>query len=227
MRNLFLAFVLLSSCASVSLPETQFSSSSNQTPQTAQTPETVTQKEVVIPNIPKAHWEKIFFKSIDELTDEVGIKSLRKTHLANDDIEIRIWMGFGVTKLEGFIMNRTKKDWTAKYVTADYISKKFVNRNIGLNEPQSGWEKTWQKLIDSEILTLPDAESINCNAGAEDGFSYVVELRKGNNYRTYMFENPGDDFPNKCREAGKILEIVRIISEDFNLKEAKTIKPQR
>ena len=63
-------------------------------------------------------------------------------------------MGFGLTKLEGFIMKREKDDWSAKYITADYVSNKFVNRSIELTEPKSEWEKTWEKLVNSEILNL-------------------------------------------------------------------------
>jgi hypothetical protein len=228
MKQIFLTFILLSSCASASLQEQRLGNSSNPTPTSNVrkiTEESKRKTEEIIPDIPKAGWEKIFFEAIDERTDEAGITSLRKTVLTEDDIEIRVWMGFGLTKLEGFIMKRVRQNWSAKYIKADYISKKFVNRNIELNAPESGWEKTWQKLVDSEILTLPDAASINCNPQATDGFSYVVELKKGNNYRTYMYENPAMDFPNKCREAGRMLEIAKIIFEDFNLKEAKKVKP--
>ncbi len=218
MKNIFLAFVLLSSCTSASLQETRNSNLASQTPQTIEIPKIEPRVEEVVSDIPKAFWEKIFFEGINERTDEARIKSLRKTSLAKDDLEVRVWMGFGLTKLEGFILKRINKNWSAVRIMADYDSKKFINRNIKLNEPKSGWEKTWQKLIDAEILTLPDAKSINCNAGATDGFSYVVELKKGNNYRTYMYENPNPNSTNKCREANQILEIDKIIVQEFGIR---------
>ena len=175
MKNVFLALIMFTSCASVSLQEKQVNEIANQTPQTIEKPETTSKPEKIISNIPKATWEKIYFEGINEWTTEAGLESLRKTVLAENDLEFRLWMGFGLTKLEGFIMKRIENEWSAIYVDADYISENFISRNIKLNEPKSGWGLTWQKLVENEILTLPDAATINCNAGANDGTSFVVE----------------------------------------------------
>jgi hypothetical protein len=219
MKKICLLLLLL--CFCVPVLQAQTNNSSAGSPQTTKLPEAEKRSEEIVPNIPKAVWEKIFFESINQRTNEAGIKSLRETAIASEDIEIRVWIGFGLSKLKGFIMNRVKNTWSAKYITGEYGSKEFGNRIIQLKEPESGWEKNWQKLIDSEILTLPDAEAINCSPDVFDGTSYVVELKKGNNYRTYMYDNPDYSFAKKCREAGKMLKIIRIISEEFDLKDAK------
>lgn len=218
MKYLLLLSICLSSCYVTAKKKSENTDINSQTNPNIIIAQTQQKTEKVISDIPKATWEKIYFESIDERTDEANLKSLRKIQLSENDIEVRVWMGFGLSRLEGFVLKRVNNEWMAIQVDSDYVSKKFINRNIKLSEPTDGWGKTWQKLIDAEILTLPDAESINCNAGALDGFSYVVEIKKGINYRTYMYENPDLDFENKCREAEQIQKIVKIIFQDYKTK---------
>lgn len=46
--------------------------------------------------------------------------------------------------------------------------------------------------------------------------SYVVEINKDQKYRTYLYDNPSEA---KCSEAKQMLEIARIIAEEFDLSE--------
>ena len=218
MKYLLLLTFCLTSCFVTAQKENQVVDAPSQTNQNISIPQTQQKPEKVVSDIPKTDWERIFFEGINERTNEAGLKSLRKTHVAENDIDVRVWMGFGLSKLEGFILKRINKQWAAIHIESNYASKKFVSRNIKLNEPDAGWEKTWQELIDADILTLPDAESINCNPSAVDGFSYVVEIKKGINYRTYMYENPDMDFKNKCSEAEQIQKIIKIIFQDYKIK---------
>ena len=211
MKYLFLSVILLSCCSVTTRQENQASIIVDQTNQATPIPKAKHRSEEIVPNIPKASWEKSYFESINELSDKAGFKSLRNTALAKDDLEVRLWMGFGITQLEGFILKCIKNEWSAIQINEDH-------RNIRLDEPKSGWAQTWQKLVDSETLTLPDAESINCNPRDTDGFSYVVELKKGNNYRTYMYENPDGGFENKCKEAAQMENIIKIIVQDYGFK---------
>ena len=52
-----------------------------------------------------------------------------------------------------------------------------------------------------------------------DGVSYVVEINKDQQYRTYLYDNPAQA---KCSEAKQMLEIAGIIAEEFDLSEFKT-----
>ena len=87
-----------------------------------------------------------------------------------------------------------------------------------LDVPKSGWDVAWQRLVDTGILTLPDAEKIDCRGGALDGMSYVVQYKLKNTYRTYMYDNPNYA---KCDEAKQMIEINRIIAEEFYKREVK------
>ena len=171
--------------------------------------------------------KSVFFESVDERCKEAGIKTLRNTAVSENDFEIRVWVGFGLKKLEGFILNQVSGKWSATHIDTDFSSKKSINRDTKLAEPKSGWQNTLQKLIDNDILTLPSAESINCSPMYEDGMSYVVEIKKGNKYRTYMYDNPWADFENRCAEADKMLNVGKIIFDEFGLVEFDLTKRQK
>jgi len=137
--------------------------------------------------------------------------------LRGDDFEIRRWTGFGVILPNGFVLTRTSGEWSAIRLDWKVSENRQGNRdlkpiNIKLDAPKSGWEVAWQKLVDAGILTLPDAEKINCSGRTVDGISYVVEYKLKNTYRTYMYDNPQNA---DCDEAKLMMEINRIIAKEF------------
>ena len=167
--------------------------------------------------VPKAFWEKLYFESINERARSSKLSNLRSKGLLKDDFEIRLWNGFGLTLLQGFILKRTAGEWLAvdlDWEVSENKPGKRIPKQIDrkLEAPKSGWTTAWQKLIDAEILTLPDAKEINCEGGATDGISFVVEYNSQNTYRTYMYDNPN---VAKCEEAKRMIEIVKIIREEF------------
>lgn len=173
--------------------------------------------------IPKATWEKIFFESINERISSSKLSNLRFKALPKDDLEIRLWSGFGLSLLQGFVLKRSAGEWSA--VDLDWVvsenrkGKRDVKQlDKKLDAPKSGWDAAWQRLVDAGILTLPDAKEINCSGGATDGMSYVVEYNLKNTYRTYLYDNP--DYA-KCDEAKRMLQINKIIAEEFYKREVK------
>jgi len=141
-------------------------------------------------NIPKGSWPSLFFKHIDERAELNGLKSLRTDPLPNGDFEVRVWHGFGLTPLEGFVLRRTGDQWSASFlkgVTPNAPPNELIQT---LPEPKSGWGGCWRRLDDAGLFTLPDATAIHCLAGVNDGAGYVVELNRDGVYRTYMYENP-------------------------------------
>jgi len=87
---------------------------------------------------------------------------------------------------------------------------------FALAPPESGWERAWGRLAGAGILTLPDAPAGRWDARGPDGVSFGAEVSRGSNYRAYRYANP--DLA-KCAEAGRMLEIGRVISEEFGLGE--------
>jgi hypothetical protein len=156
------------------------------------------------------------FEEIDRVVAAVGKRNLRDVALHESDLEIRVWGGFGLTATQGFILNRTNNQWTALGIRPELREPRTSKFSLlPLQEPKQSWDRAWQLLLEQGLLTLPDAETINCTAMIEDGYSYVVEVRKGRSYRTYSYDNPGSQFENRCLQADNILNIVRILSADY------------
>lgn len=220
-----LTLVILSigcgSAATVSVEQNQAAPTPTVAPTVDELPETVES------DIPKSAWKPIFFETISNVTNRVGIEALHKTSLQAEDIEIRIWYGFGKSRLEGFVLKRNRTQWNGSHIyfeypddwnakTHDFAAVRYVNKPMPRSEPRSGWSTFWTQLRRRNILTLPNADSIDCRGDALDGFSYVVEIRKGENYRTYMYDNP--EYARKdCKQAEDILVIGKMIREEFDL----------
>ena len=73
----------------------------------------------VIVELPNSKWEQIFFKLINKATELGGLEKLRESNLNKDDVEVRVWRGFGLGDLEGVVLKRTNSEWKAFHVKAD------------------------------------------------------------------------------------------------------------
>jgi hypothetical protein len=164
--------------------------------------------------LPKSSWEKLFFESINERIRSSQLSNLRLNDLPNDDLELRVWRGFGKFPLKGFVLKRTAGEWTA----FDISGKSPKNLIDKTDASTFDWEESWRKLTNAGILTLPDAAEIKCSGNALDGTSYVVEYNFENSYRTYMYDNP--DYA-KCGQAKQMLTINKIIDDEFYKSEIK------
>ena len=168
--------------------------------------------------LPDDNWEPRFFRIINEHTSEANLPSLRTVALSGDDLEVRVWVGFGVFGEDALILRRTGGQWSALHLHGMAVRPPFVQSLNTLAAPRSGWEKAWERLENSGILTLPDAAAVLCNSLGLDGTYNVVETNVNRTYRTYRYANPN---PPKCREARQMIEIGEIIAEEFSLNEFK------
>lgn len=173
--------------------------------------------------IPSENWVPIFFeatgaasKSINEVTKEANLPRLRTTLLPNDDLEIRVWIGFGLQGVDGLVLRRSSTRWSGIHLHGMGERPPFPSFQQKLEMPKSGWEIMWQRLTNAGMLTLPDAAAVECDPGGKDGTSYVVEINMNKTYRTYMYHDP--DYA-KCNEAKQVLKIGEIIGEEFGLDE--------
>jgi hypothetical protein len=171
--------------------------------------------------LPDARWVPILFestglasKSINERTKEANLASLRTVLLPDDDLEVRVWAGFGVVGVDGFILRRYSNQWSAIYLHGMAERPPFPNSTTALGAPKSGWEPTWQSLMGAGIVTLPDASALGCDTYLKDGTGYVVELNMNKTYRTYNYPDPNYA---KCDEAKQMVKIIEIIADEFGL----------
>lgn len=161
--------------------------------------------------LPDARWEQISFKLINKTTELGGLDELRKVILNQDDIEVRVWRGFGLADLEGVILKRTDNQWNAFHVKADdYVEPQRVEVKK-LPSPKSGWEFFWNNLTEQGLLTLRDPSEKNCEDGGLDGTSYVVEINQNKIYRTYRMREGGN-----CDGVQQMERIDDFIGEEFD-----------
>ena len=180
-------------------------------------PASVAQKEGALRHsIPTDVWEPIFFESINERAGVARLANLRTVSLPKDDLEVRVWVGFGLTALEGLVLKRAKGQWSATHLEGIHRRLPEGEYQKLLQAPESGWEAVWRRLVGAGVLTLPDAAAAGCSAGVNDGMSYVVEVNKDRVYRTYMYDNPNHA---KCDEAKRMLKVGEIIAEEFGVEE--------
>jgi len=206
MKELALLIVLVTYCYSLPL---------GQGKKTTPAPE---RKELQL-DIPKDVWEPIFFKSINKRANISNLKTLRADALPENDLEVRIWHGFGLTALEGFVLKRAAGQWSAIKLEGIRPGLPQSEYQKILAAPKSGWELCWQRLEEAGISTLPDASAIGCSGMMNDGMSYVVEFKRRGVYRTYLYDNPSYA---KCAEAKRMIKIGNIVSEEFGVPEMAT-----
>lgn len=206
--KILLLFVFVTSCAEVS--------KQNSTALELPTPKKELKKE-----IPNASWVKIYFDGIDEndvrginkIAANEGLSKLSETVLPENDLEIRVWIGFGKYGNDGFILRKTSGKWSA-IALKRMLCHLENSGKTELSAPKSGWESLLQKLVDAEILTLPDSAKLKYEGGVLDGKSYVVETNFDYSYRTYQYGNPKYE---KLKETAQMVKIGKIIADEFGL----------
>jgi hypothetical protein len=160
-------------------------------------------------DIPQDTWEPIFFQSINALTTKAGLKPLRAEPVPPDSIELRIWMGFGLSPLQGFAFRRDGSNWIGRVVSDNLATKTVDSWQV---TPRCGWDNFWHQLVALEVLTLPDSSTLPNEVMVMDGTSYVVEINHDNRYRTYMYGNPK---VQQWPEAEKIIRIIDVLHKEL------------
>lgn len=165
--------------------------------------------------IPKAVWEPLFFEAINERAKASNLAKLRTTVLPDDDIEARVWIGFGLVPLEGFILRRRSGRWEGIHLRSIHPQLARTYYQKPLAAPKSGWEPFWNRLVKLGLLRLPDSSTLKREKSFHDGTSYVVEINKNGTYRTYLYANPDEQ---RWPEAKQILKIANSIYSEFGIR---------
>lgn len=161
-------------------------------------------------DIPKAEWEPIFFQQINQVTAKIKKEDLRTKQLPQGVEEIRVWIGFGLRRLEGFILEKNKEGFLGFHLASGGKFLKPLEKSKKVN-----LEGLWEELAFQGFFTLPDASQLEGEVRVLDGTSYVIEIQNDQGYRTYHYGNPAyQPWP----EAKKIREMVALIYKEFGIK---------
>jgi hypothetical protein len=167
------------------------------------------ESQTVKVELPAAWWVPIYFTVIDRTAELGNLPNLRTTTLDNDDIEVRVWGGFGLINLEGVVMKRTGGQWSAIHVEADHYVQPEHAKVTELGPPRSGWDVFWKRVTDQGLLTIRDPSGLSCDKAIGDAINDVVEINQNRSYRTYRYAD------GTCPDAGRVKEIGNIIGEEF------------
>jgi hypothetical protein len=162
---------------------------------------------------PDYGWKSLF-SEIDKRAKVAKLAKLDSARLPAGDLEVRVWYGFGLVVLEGFVIKRSAAQSSAIHLEAINPKHPQGKHDILLGAPKSGWDTCWQRLLDAGLLTLPDASQLGEEPIDPDVLSYVVEYNDGGKYRTYHYTNPE---ANDRKEAKQMIAIGKIIFEEFGL----------
>jgi hypothetical protein len=157
--------------------------------------------------------ELLFANSINERAEKSKIALLQQKKIADNDLEFRVWIGFGLRPLQGFVISRTNGKWEGIFLKSISRATKSPYY-LQLSTPKSGWEDLWKQLTEAGFLTLPDFSELDDMVKVFDGTSYVVETKFASNYQTYAYLNPKYQ---RWKEAKQMLKIADILYSEFNV----------
>jgi len=101
MKLIFVATLLLSACSKAEPDRVSTPANNTVTPTSKNGIEAILQDET------------------DRVATLAGLGKLGSSSLGNDDVEVRVWFGFGLFPLEGFVMSRRAGWWSAFHLKAD------------------------------------------------------------------------------------------------------------
>lgn len=177
------------------------------------------------------HWKRQK-ENIKSESRKLGFVDLEKIILQKDDLEIRIWRHFSYISVPYqnltmkncvFVLKRSSGNWSAVIVrnTNADTEKKIPAKRIKteLEEPKSGWENVWGKLVAGEILTLPNGIDVGV-VTCPDCWSLSVEAKVGENYRFYHYDEDYLEGYEQAKEfKQKMARIANTVVTEFNIKE--------
>ena len=79
-----------------------------------------------------------FFIEINERAKIANLSNLRAKPLPKDDLEVRVWSGFGIVALQGFVLKRSSGDWSAVRLESVFRNIPPSKHQMKMDAPRSG-----------------------------------------------------------------------------------------
>lgn len=154
--------------------------------------------------------ESVTTREVNQVLALAKMPRLEDVPLARNDVEIRVWRGFGIAPLEGVIFSRRNGVYAATHLKADqYYAPTIVSVSI-LDPPRTGWEKFWGNVLEESIGPLLLSTADCYDSGHTDGLGYVLEKKEsGDNYSMKFVDQ------SRCHEIARIDDIAIAIAVEF------------
>ena len=160
----------------------------------------------------------IFYQLAKDRQKQLGLDSLENGF---QDLQIRVWYNSSLVKERKLIVITNKDtNWTAAIydlqVDWDGKTETILSKKIRNVSPKSGWPTFSKKLLDLQIVTLPNQDDVEGYSAGDDGITYSVEVGMKNQYRFYSYWQP-QEYHDKFWQAKNMTEILKLFETELDI----------
>ena len=160
----------------------------------------------------------IFYQLAKDRQKQLGLDSLENGF---HDLQIRVWYDFALVKEQKLIVITNKDtNWTAAVydlqVDWDGKHETILSKKIRHVAPKSGWTTFSKKLLDLQILTLPNQDDVEGYSAGDDGITYNIEVATKNQYRFYSYWEP-QRYQDKFWQAKNMADILKLFKQELDV----------
>lgn len=170
------------------------------------------------------------------LTRDEKFLGLESMYKGFDSIQIRIEYGCALEGGRTVILTLTAAKWKSEILESEYnyansvVQKRgecwidsisSMTKKITVVTPKADWQVFLARIFALEVFSLPTLENISgfspLDGDIVDGCGVTIQVATKKIYRIYRYNNP-DVFSKKYPEAKKIVDLVRLLNKEFDIK---------
>ena len=170
--------------------------------------------------VPRASSADPFFDVINAWSDGASIIRLSEKQLSGDNLEIRVWIGFGIYRTTGARLRRINNVWLADYLGLKNVPFEDPRpRVVPVTLTERKAAQLWRKLQVLGITDFSKTSRIDPEASPE-GIGYVIEFADATNYRIRRYLDPESSDSEAMKNVISIAETLHAFL-NVNLKAKK------
>jgi hypothetical protein len=160
----------------------------------------------------------IFYELAKAKQNQLGLDSIENGF---ENLQIRVWYDFALVRERKLVVIKNEgTNWTATVyylqVNWDGKTETILKKKIKQVMPKSGWTVFSKKLLDLQILTLPNQRDIEGYSLGTDGKTYNVEIATKNQYRFYGYWEP-QEYQDRFWQAKNMTDILNLFETELGV----------